>query len=542
MDENKENKGPVYGMNFDPETGEQINPYYTEDANLKADGDEDTSSEASINADDEKSITSFESETDSNESADTSKAESEARSVYEYSSDDKNDGANSDNKEKAKKEKKPMGTGKKFGLTISLAAVFGLVAGGVFCGVSYGGSKILGTSNTAVESIESAATSGSDASASESTSQKSESTSSKTTYLDTSDSNSTGTDEKGTVSEVAQNCMPSLVTIASVSVVEMQNLFGQTQQYQSEGAGSGVIVGQNDTELLIATNNHVVEGATSLSVGFIDETSVEAYIKGTDSDNDLAVVAVKLESIPEDTLSQIKVATIGDSDNLVLGEEVVAIGNALGYGQSVTSGCVSALHRSMTFSDNSYTVNQDDLIQTDAPINSGNSGGGLFNMKGELIGINEAKDSVSSSGTVVDGVGFAISISKAEPILENLMTLETKVPVDEENAGYLGVRCADVSSDIASMYNMPEGVCFTSVLKDSPADKAGAKKGDVLIEFDSQTVKDYDDLKNLLKYCAAGDTVTAVVMRSDNGEYEEVTLEITLGTYDEISALESSEQ
>ena len=229
--------------------------------------------------------------------------------------------------------------------------------------------------------------------------------------------------------------MPSVVTISTMSVEEMRSFFGGTRQYEVEGAGTGVIVGKNDSELLIATNNHVVEGASSLSVGFIDEESAAAEVKGTDVDNDLAVVSVKLSDIPDDTMNQIRIATAGDSDELQLGDQVVAIGNALGYGQSVTSGYVSALDRDLTLTDqNGTTINSTGLIQTAAAINEGNSGGALLNMNGELIGINEAKTASSSTGTSVDNIGFAIPIDKAEKSLQQLMNLTTREKVDASQA------------------------------------------------------------------------------------------------------------
>ena len=450
---------------------------------------------------------------------------------------------------KTKKERKPMRTGKKFAVVVAMAVIFGLVGGTVFYGVNYIGNRFFAYTPALSESnsSESAQVPSTEITRnavpealSEASSQDTDAAIKPELNVYTDESGKTATTTAGSVAEVAANCMPSLVTIASISVVEMQNFFGQTQQYEAQGAGSGVIVGQNDTELLIATNNHVVSGAKELSVGFIDETSVEAYVKGTDAENDLAVVAVKLEDISGDTLAQIRTATIGSSDDLVLGEQVVAIGNALGIGQSVTSGYVSALNRDMTFSDGSYTITSTQLIQTDAPINSGNSGGGLFNMKGELVGINEAKSSMTSSGTTVDGVGFAISIDKAEPILENLMTLETRETVDEENAGYLGVNCANVTSDIAKMYDMPIGVCFTNVMSGSPAEAAGVVKGDVLVEFAGRSIDSYETLKDELSYHAAGETVEMKVMRLSNGQYEEVVLSVTLGSYDEVMNLQQN--
>ena len=425
-------------------------------------------------------------------------------------------------KVRTKKVRKPMGMGKKWMVNVSMALVFGLVAGGVFYGVNRVGGSFNGTSaaeTTVTPTLATTETSGDS--------------------VTTSSSSSSST---SSVATVAANCMPSLVTISTMSVEEMQSFFGGTQSYEVEGAGTGVIVGQNDTELLIATNDHVVSGASELSVGFIDETSVEAQIKGTDSDNDLAVVAVKLADISDDTMSQIKVATLGNSDDLVLGEQVVAIGNALGYGQSVTSGYVSALNRDLTLSDgNGSTYTSTGLIQTDAPINSGNSGGALLNMKGELIGINEAKSSSTSSGTTVDGIGFAIPISKAEPILEGLMSLTTREKVSDDQASYLGITCADVSSSISEMYNMPTGVCVTDVVEGSPADEAGVKKGDVLQKLDGREISDYSTLKDVLQYYAAGEEVEIVVQRSNEGEYVEKTLTITLGSASDKPQTESSD-
>ena len=409
-------------------------------------------------------------------------------------------------KVKVKKTKKPMTAGKKWTMTVAMALVFGLVAGGTMYGV-----------NRAAGYLD-----GEEATAEVSTTQPLLQTDTDTNGSAETTSASSG----GTVKEVAANAMPSLVTISTMSVEEMQSFFGGTQQYEVEGAGTGVIVGQNDTELLIATNNHVVEGAQSLSVGFIDESSVEGQIKGSDADNDLAVVSVNLEDIPEETMSQIKIATLGDSDALELGDQVVAIGNALGYGQSVTSGYVSALNRDLTLTDNSgATIESTGLIQTDAPINSGNSGGALLNMKGELVGINEAKSSTTSSGTTVDGIGFAIPIAKAEPILEELMNLETRDKVDESQASYLGISGVNVTSDASKMYGMPVGVGISTVVEGGPADQAGVKKGDVLTEFDDN----FDELRDVLQYYAAGEQVDIVVQRSNEGEYKPVTLTVTLG-------------
>lgn len=413
---------------------------------------------------------------------------------------------------KAKKvrEKKPMTVGKKWAALVAMALVFGLIAGGTMFGVNEAGNRLAGNSGSS-DKVGQTQTTGSN-----------------------SDSSSSDESSEGTVAEVAKNAMPSVVTISTMSVEEMRSFFGGTQQYEVQGAGTGVIVGENDTELLIATNNHVVEGATSLSVGFIDEESVEGEVKGTDVNNDLAVVAVKLSDIPEDTMNQIKIATVGDSDDLQLGDQVVAIGNALGYGQSVTSGYVSALDRDLTLTDQSgTTINSTGLIQTDAAINEGNSGGALLNMKGELIGINEAKSSSTSTGAAVDNIGFAIPIDKAEESLQQLMNLKTREKVDASQASYLGIRGEDVSAEASELYGIPTGVVITEVVENGPADQAGVKKGDILTELDGRSISSMAQLQDVLQYYAAGETVDLVVQRSDNGEYQAQTLSITLGSADD---------
>ena len=404
------------------------------------------------------------------------------------------------------KTKKPMTMGKKWAVVVSMALVFGLIAGGTMFGVNTVGNLITGAGRSNVQLAQTSTTSSSGTSSS-------------------SDSGS------GTVTEVAANAMPSLVTISTMTVEEMQTFFGGTQQYEVEGAGTGVIVGENDTELLIATNYHVVEGANSLSVGFIDETSVEAEIKGTDVNNDLAVVAVKLSDIPDDTMNQIKIATIGDSDELQLGDQVVAIGNALGYGQSVTSGYVSALDRDLTLEDaNGTTITSTGLIQTDAAINSGNSGGALLNMRGELVGINEAKSSSSSSGASVDNIGFAIPINKAQDSLQEMMNQETRERVDESEASYIGIQGQDVSTQISELYGIPSGVVIAEVVQGSPADQAGLERGDILTALDGRNITSMTQLQDVLQYYAAGETVDLTIQRSGENGYEEQTLSITLGS------------
>lgn len=335
------------------------------------------------------------------------------------------------------------------------------------------------------------------------------------------------------VADVTANCMPSMVTISTMSVMEMQSFFGGSQKYTAKGAGTGIIVGQNDDELLIATNNHVVEGASQLSVGFIDEAAAEAAVKGADREADLAVIAVKLEDISDDTMEQIRVAVIGDSDALRLGDQIVVIGNALGYGQSVTSGYISAFDRELNLSDGTNSFISSNLIQVDAAINSGNSGGALLNMRGELVGINEAKSSVTMSGATVDNMGYAIPINKAEPILEELIDEAGRVRYSEEDQGYLGVTCANVTAEYSRMYGMPEGVCFTSVVEGGPAAEAGIRKGDVLVSMDGKAIKTYQALTDRLTFYRPGDTVTVVVLRTENDQdYEEYTCTVTLGARD----------
>ena len=457
---------------------------------------------------------------------------------------------NETGQESEKKKRRKKSGGRKLASTISLAVVFGLVAGVVFQGVNFLAAQYMGTTTAdaepQIETAQLAVSASSDDAASEGTD------SSENGTADAAQSVSTQT---GSVSDVAKAAMPTVVAITSVSIQEIPNYFrafgfeyGDTQQYSSEGSGSGIIVGENDDELLIATNNHVVDGATTLSVCFAGsdvvnaeaetvnmssdsdsdgdvnvEDAVSAKIKGTDETNDLAVVAVQKSDIPEDTLSQIKIAQLGDSDSVEVGEQVVAIGNALGYGQSVTSGWISALNRSISTSDGTTS---DGLIQTDAAINPGNSGGALLNMQGEVVGINSAKYADSA----VEGMGYAIPISKAQPILENLMNRQTRDKVeDDSKAAYLGVTSADLSMEAIQMYDMPEGAFVIRVDKDSAADEAGIQKGDIIVSFDGQTVSGREDLENKLAYYEAGESVDVVVSRADNGEYVQKTISVTLG-------------
>ena len=351
----------------------------------------------------------------------------------------------------------------------------------------------------------------------------------------TSSSSSDSSASSGTsadVSSIAEETMPSLVAITNQSVQEMMNWFGQSQAYESVSSGTGIIVGQTDTELLIVTNNHVIDGAQTLSVGFTDESVAQASIKGTDADHDIAVIAVNLSDISEDTLSQIKIIEIGSSSDLQVGEQVVAIGNALGYGQSVTTGIVSALDREVTLQNDDGTTINNRLIQTDAAINPGNSGGALLNMQGEVIGINEAK----LSSSYVEGMGYAIPISDVESIIGDLKSLETRSEVDAEDMGYLGVTCQDVTQEVSEMYDMPAGVYLKSVVPNCAAANAGLQKGDILTRFAGVSISSYDALRERLQYYEAGETVEVTVQSPGDGGYTEKTVTLSLSSQAEVEA------
>ena len=446
---------------------------------------------------------------------------------YSYGNSNQNDAVDDGTEPtpSGNKEKKPWGPFKKAIFVIVVGAIVGVVSGGAFYGINYLGNKLVYNFTDDVKDTDDETT----ANSIDRTGTGSSST--------VNSSSQSGTEM--TVREVTDECLPSVVTIASVSKQELSSFFGGTQEYETVGAGTGVIIGTNDTELLIATNYHVVYGTSSLSVGFIDESTVDAAVKGLDKENDLAVVSVKLSDISDETMSNIKIAEIDTANEPQLGDQVVAIGNALGYGQSVTSGYISAKGRSLTLSDGTNTYNATDLIQTDAAINAGNSGGALFNMNGGLIGINEAKIS-SSNGTSIEGMGYAIPISKAQPILEKLMTAETKEKVGDDEKGYLGVTLANVTEEVSSMYNMPVGACVTEVIEGSPAEDAGLMAGDVITGIDDTTIETYEDLTEALDYYAKGESVKLTVMRANNGEYEEQKIDVTLGASDVIDGYRSA--
>ena len=411
---------------------------------------------------------------------------------------------------------------------IAYALVFGLIAGGVFQGVDLAGDIVRNKMGLNKEVL-----AGADENSADTNKEKLQS-SAKTEEEERSDEEEKVTTNKSAavatplsskgsldVSDVAESVMPSIVSITNKSVQEVRSFFGGgIHQYESVSAGSGIIIGENDDELLLVTNNHVVEGAKEISVGFIDDEVYEAVIKGTDPENDLAVIAVKLSDIKDSTMDKIVIATMGDSDALEIGEQVVAIGNALGYGQSVTTGIVSALDREVEI-DNLTSK----LIQTDAAINPGNSGGALLNMRGEVIGINSAK----FASAQVEGMGYAIPISTATPIIEELMNRRTREVVDKKDASYLGISGVSVTNEVSKTYNIPTGVYISEVEKNGPADKGGIKEGDVIKKFDGVTVSSINDIKEQLNYYKAGEKIKILVKRPDGSEYKDVTVEVTLG-------------
>ena len=392
------------------------------------------------------------------------------------------------NQEPKKKEKKKM---PKLIKVISLALVFGIVASVAFQATNLVADRFLGTTeNREVKSVD-----------------------------NTKISQSTGETAKSDIASIAEEVMPSVVSITNLSVQQVQSFFGGIQEQESKSVGSGIIISQNDSELLIITNNHVVEGNETLTVSFVDEESVEAQVKGTDAAKDLAVIAVQTKEIKDTTMDQIKVAALGNSDQLQVGESVIAIGNALGYGQSVTSGIVSATGRELDGID-------EKLIQTDAAINPGNSGGALLNANGEVVGINTAKVATDT----VEGMGYAIPISSVSDIIENLMNQETKTKVSEAEQGQLGIQGVDVTADSSEMYNMPTGAYVSEVIAGGGAKKAGITKGSVITGINGTSIDGMQALKEQLQYYRAGETVKITVATPEkNGEYAKRDVEVTLG-------------
>ena len=420
-----------------------------------------------------------------------------------------NNGQGDDGKTpKKKKEHKKM---PKAVAVTGLALMFGVVSSATFLTTNYVGTKVLKLGTT----------------------QKSTSTTSTSAVTSNASLTKTSSVVTSDVSSVVENVMPSIVSITNMSVQEVQNYFGGTSKQESESAGTGIIISQNDSELLVVTNNHVVAGSDTLTVTFADGNSVEANIKGTDSEYDVAVVAVPLDSISEDTKKAISVATLGDSTELKVGEPAIAIGNALGYGQSVTTGVISALNRSVSETDQTTgetTESSVKLIQTDAAINPGNSGGALVNASGEVIGINSSK----LVGDSVEGVGYAIPISDVSDLIENLMNQETKTKVAEADQGAIGIKGMSVSTEYSQQLNMPEGVYVSEVISGGGAEKAGITKGAVITGIEGTTVDGMDALQEQLQYYKAGEKVKITVQtQSKNGEYEKKDVEVTLGKQSE---------
>lgn len=413
-----------------------------------------------------------------------------------------------------KKEKKRNMSGMKkqhgFGMTVikcaAIAVVFGLVSSTVFYGTGLAFQYTAGTKSRVESTADGDGTSS--GSAVNNGSLPATNVSTATTVTD--------------VSDIVKNVMPSIVSITNMGQVEA-DFFGRRFQQDTSSAGSGIIIGQTEDEIYVATNNHVVANSQQLTVNFIDDQQVVAEIKGTDASTDLAVISIKVKDIPSDTLDKIKVATLGKSDDIKVGESVVAIGNALGYGQSVTTGVISALDREVTVQDETTGASiTNSLLQTDAAINPGNSGGALLNMNGEVIGIN----SVKYSDTQVEGMGYSIPISAAQPIIDSLITREL---VDESNASFLGVSGQDVTSEISKSFGMPEGVYITMVSENSPAAQAGIQKGDVLTKMDGRAVKSMEGLQDIMQYYAAGTEVEVVLQVNENGEWKEKTVTVKLG-------------
>lgn len=416
-----------------------------------------------------------------------------------------NNGQGDDGKTpKKKKEHKKM---PKAVAVTGLALMFGVVSSATFLTTNYVGTKVLKLGTT----------------------QKSTSTTSTSAVTSNASLTKTSSVVTSDVSSVVENVMPSIVSITNMSVQEVQNYFGGTSKQESESAGTGIIISQNDSELLVVTNNHVVAGSDTLTVTFADGNSVEANIKGTDSEYDVAVVAVPLDSISEDTKKAISVATLGDSTELKVGEPAIAIGNALGYGQSVTTGVISALNRSVSETDQTTgetTESSVKLIQTDAAINPGNSGGALVNASGEVIGINSSK----LVGDSVEGVGYAIPISDVSDLIENLMNQETKTKVAEADQGAIGIKGMSVSTEYSQQLNMPEGVYVSEVTKGDGAEKAGMTRGCIITGINGTKVSSMDDLQEQLQYYAKGDEVELTIqVPQSNGEYQEQSVTVILG-------------
>ncbi len=423
-------------------------------------------------------------------------------------------------KEKKKKEKKPNSFLKKAAVCLSLGLLFGIFAGtGMFAVQAVTGAVI---GNKTVEVTESDRVILEDEDEGNTAGTQTDDTAKaggKTVQSGIRETDNIST-IVADVSQVVKEVMPAIVSINN-HYTEKMSYFGQTMTSEADASGSGIIVGQNDTELLIVSNYHVIADSDELTVQFVEGSEARASIKGTDPDMDLAVIAVPIGDVNSSTLQEIAVATLGNSDTLTVGEPAIAIGNSLGYGQSVTTGVISALNRSIQLSDGTDGT----FIQTDAAINPGNSGGALLNMKGEVVGINSNK----IGGSAVEGMGYAIPISAASPIIAELMLKETKNKVAEEERGYLGISGISVTQEVSAAYGMPEGVYISQVYENTAAAAAGLRKGDIIVEFGGDKISSMDILQKELEFYAKGDVVDVTVMSPGVGGYESRTVELTLG-------------
>lgn len=526
--------GAIYSYSYMNQNNQERNPNYYERKEEENNSAQRTYTTGSYGPTQTQGYTSTEtanqgypnmqSQTDMNHQAYTegnAENQEDARRARFYQTTDQSNPSGMDNSSsnhtkgtfEKKKKQKMSGMKKQHGFGMmaikcaALALVFGLVSGTVFYGTGMAFEHTTGANKASAEltadstgSNQKAVPSGGSLSATN--------VSTATTVTD--------------VSDIVENVMPSIVSITNMGQMEA-DFFGRTFQQETSSAGSGIIMGQTDEEIYIATNNHVVANSNQLTVNFIDDQQVTAEIKGTDASTDLAVLAVKVKDIPSDTMSKIKVATVGNSDEIKVGQSVVAIGNALGYGQSVTTGVISAVDREVTVQDETTGASiTNDLLQTDAAINPGNSGGALLNMNGEVVGIN----SVKYSDTQVEGMGYSIPISAAEPIINDLITREV---VDESNSAFLGVSGQDVTGELSQSFGMPEGLYITMVTENSAAAQAGIKKGDVITEFDGRKVKSMDGLQDIMQYYAAGTEVEVTLQINENGEWKEQKVTVTLG-------------
>lgn len=427
-------------------------------------------------------------------------------------------------KKEQKKAKKAAGKNggfmKRLGTLVLSAIVFGVVAGGTMYGINYAGIKLFGEKET----VKSEAQADEDLDKIEDILDESNSGNPDHIISSTSDSvvNEADMEEYSNIYDVrgvVKRCMPSVVTIVNTYTAEY-SYWGQSYEQEEQSSGTGIIIGQSDTELLLVSNHHVVADADELIITFIDGTTAEAHIKGSDADMDIAVIAISLNTLTQETMEAIAIAVLGDSDTLEVGEPAIAIGNALGYGQSVTTGVISAVNRELEIEGVMHT-----LVQTDAAINPGNSGGALLNLNGEVVGINSNK----IGGTTIEGMGYAIPISLVKELIEELSLKETLIKVEEGKEGYLGIYGQNVTDDVSSMYEIPIGVYISQVIEDSGAEDAGLRRGDIIVKLNDTTIKSMDDLTGILQYYEAGTTVQITIQRKKAGIYQEKVVDLVLG-------------